>query len=106
MSTKKKAAKKKAGRKAVQIVSLNDQNNRLVEVRVMFNYKLAVGLEKEELYTLANRIRQESNGAVISHLGDANDGIIRLVYNRAMPNAYNVHVGATQFKELISSKMT
>lgn len=99
------SAKKSKERRPYRILNLLDANGKLYEVRLLFNYKLVMGLEKLELYELANEVRDKSNGALVAHLDDFQDGVIRFVYNRAVPNQYNVMKGVTRFRDLICSKM-
>ena len=79
-------AKKSKERRPCSSSNLVDTNGNLCEVRLLFNFKLVMGLEKFELYELANEIRNESNGALVAHLEDFQNGVIRFVYNRAIPN--------------------
>ncbi|MBQ6375899.1 hypothetical protein IJJ37_03155 [Candidatus Saccharibacteria bacterium] len=99
------STKKSKERRPYRIIRLVDTDGKLCEMRLLFNFKLVMGLEKLELYELANEVRDKSNGALVAHLDDFQDGVIRFVYNRAVPNQYNVTKGVTRFRDLIRSKM-
>lgn len=99
------SAKKNEKRRPYRIIRLVDTDGKLCEMRLLFNYKLVMGLEKDELCWLASKVRNDSAGALVPHLDDAENGVIRFVYNRAIPNHYNVTTGVTEFRDLIVSKM-